>query len=419
MNNIIKKTKQTGVAGGGMIILGLMIISLWLSIMGVRYYSLLSSYKSESVKFISSDTEIYTNINFYPLIWQMKHMEKGKEGEEVKEFKKILSELEEKQGVNIEEILLEYIEPEISLSLFRTDKVYNYGKALAKLNKAKKEIALLSENLKIFYELNNEYPSELEELVPDYMEKLPEGKYIYRAEGTENHVFILESYENEHKDAGITGNYPAYRGEKGAGNFIPYKEEIPETAYPEWLILGALKDRDTFNDFIKAKATWKAEKTEVYENTEIFQVEKSNINYCVKEKNLLVASDIELIKKSIDTGMEKIENIEKNELYKEFKEKMPDTTMAFTFVNFEKILPPIYNEVTSEPWSKIGKPELEAMKSMGFIVSGTTGGLKVDSYLKMNKESESTIIKLLLENDTPDLNSLKLVPYDVTMASST
>ncbi len=414
-----KIKKQLGAAGGGMVVLGIMIICLGLSIMGVRNYYLLESYKTETIKFIPSGSEVYSCINFYPVIWQLKNINEENEPEELKELRRLMKEFEENNKINLEEILLEWIEPEISLSLFSTERLYYYGKALANLDRCKKEIRTIAGALESYYEKNGKYPKKMEELLPDYLEKLPEGaeeKYIYRAE-EEGQVFILEAWEDLCKDAGVTGKYPAYRGEKGVGDLVPCTETMPETAYPEWLIVGAIKDREKLNSFISEKPYGEAVEIE-YRGEKIITLEKAGVSYCLSEKSILVSDSEDLIKLSLDVRAGEKENIEGNELYREFKEKMVENSFAFTFFDLNKILPHIYKDFTEGIWLEAGTPVLKGLKSFGIIASANAGGVKVDTYLNIDKENESSIIKLVMKQDSPELSALEIVPEDITMLYS-
>ena len=411
---------QFGAAGAGAIIVGVLLICMGLSVMGVKNYYLLSGYESQTIKFIPSDTELYSNINFYPVIWQLQNVKEENQGDELKELKKALEEFEEEHGISLEEVLVNWLEPEVSFSATGSRQVYKYIKAKVKLKNSKDEILSISRNLEFYYEMNGKYPDSLEELVPDYMEELPEGtedKYFYRVEEEKN-AFILEAAEDLHKDGGVSGKYPAYRGEKGKGAIIPCTEEMPEYAYPDWIMIGAVKDKDAIEETLAEKLPGGPGANE-YKGEEIVTIEKAKVSYCLTDEFLLIANKEDTIKKSLDVYNGDGENVEENELYKAFKEKMPDHTLAYSFVNLDVILPHVYNDFTEGVSKELGAPALKALKSFGSIISATSGGLKMDSYLNIDKDTDSTLIKLIKKQDPPQLKSLDLIPEDTTMVYST
>lgn len=420
-----KVKSNNGMASGEILILGLMVLCLGLSLMGAKNYYLLSGHKSQTETFIPYEAEVYSNINFYPIIWQLKNSKEGNETEEIKVLKKLMSDFQEKNGLNLEEELLSWAEPELSLAMFNTKNFYNFAKARRKLEKCEGNLWKISGALEQYYETNKTYPKELKELVPDYIEALPfcpaGGKYVYTSE-KENQIFLLECYEHVHKEAGVTGKYPAYRSEKGIGDVVPYQKEMPEEAYPDYLIAGGIKDRikaENFISRIQEKSQWKP-CTEEYENYKIVSLEKGNLSYCLTEKALLFASNSDIIKKSLQANSGTKKNIQENNLFLKFRDKMPETSMAYTFVNLENILPPLEEDLSKGSWNTISSPALKAFKSYGIVISSNGGGLKIDSYLHLDKASESPIIKILLDKNKEKSGSLKIIPEDssVIMVSS-
>ena len=286
------------------------------------------------------------------------------------------------------------MEPEVSISLFHIENLYGYIKARKKLEIRKEEIYSISYALEKYYEQEGKYPKNLKNLVPDYLDKLPENAadYNYRIKGEGNQVFILEAKEDIHREAGIRGKYPAYRGEEGKGDFVPCSEEIPESAYPDWLLAGAVKDREKIETFISEKSIGEITEKE-YKNQKIITINKGAVNYCLTEKFIIVSSKGEFIENSLDVYDKEKDNIKELDLYKKFSKKISTNSLAYIFVNLEKILPHICEDLGGGQWNELGIPTLNALKSLGIIASGTSGGLQIDTYLNIDKSSKSPLNK--------------------------
>lgn len=288
------KKFQRGVAEIGVMVLSFLIICLGLSIMGVRNYYLLSNYKSETFKVIPEDVDLCSNINFYPLIWQLEHGKAGEEPQEISDMNILLGELQKKSGLDVKEDLLSWMEPEVSFGLFKVENFYRYMKAIRKLDKCKENISYIDFGLETYYEKHKSYPKELKELVPDYIEEIPscpcEGRYEYKTE-KENQVFLLECCENAHIEAGLSGRFPSYRGEKGENTEIACEKELPSGAIPEWILVAGVKDTAKAEAFL-SKMTEKGQvkiSSIDYKDNKINSVEKY-MSFCFSGKFLIISN---------------------------------------------------------------------------------------------------------------------------------
>ncbi|MEQ8169821.1 MAG: DUF3352 domain-containing protein, partial [Candidatus Eremiobacterota bacterium] len=409
------KKFQRGVAETTIMALSFLIICLGLSIMGVRNYYLLSNYKSETFKAIPSDVDVYANVNFYPVIWQLEHTKSGEERQEIKDIRELMGIFQSKTGINLEEDLLSWMEADVSFALFKSENVYRYIKATRKLNKCKEDIYSTGNALDIYYEVNKSYPKELKELVPDYMENLPqcpsEGIYEYKTE-QENQAFLLECCENAHVEAGLAGKNPSYRGEKGKGHMIEAYKEMPANALPDMLMVAKVKDYDRAEAFV-AKIGGDVNVVE-YKDTKINSFEKE-LFFCFTDNFLIIANNEDTVKKSVDVLKEGHDNITKNGLFSKFMKKKPEYCLSSLFVNLEHILSPLAKDITKEPISKILPPAIKAFRSYSVAFSGSGRGMKMDTYLNIDKESDSPVIKIILDKNREQSSVLKIIPDDMSM----
>lgn len=411
------KQFQRGVAEAGIMALSFLIICLGLSIMGVKNYYLLSNYKSETFKAIPSDVDVYANINFYPVIWQLEHTKEGEETQEIKDLKELLGIFQSKSGINLEKDLLSWMEPDLSFGLFKSENLYRYIKASRKLDKCKYDIYSTGNALEMYYEVNKSYPKELKELIPDYMEKLPlcpsEGKYEYKTE-QDNQAFLLECCENAHIAAGLAGKNPSYRGEKGTGHLIEAQKDLPPNALPDVVLVTKVKDftgAEAF--FAKLGGDVKASSVE-YKGNKINSFEKE-LFFCFIDKFLIISNNEDTVKKSVDLLKEGQDNITKNKLFSKFMEKKPEYCLSSLFINLEHVLSPIAGDITKEPLSKILPPAIKAFKSYSVAFSGSRRGMKMDSYLNIDKESNSPVIKIFLDKNREQSSGLRIIPDDMSM----
>ena len=412
------KKFQRGVAETTIMALSFLIICLGLSIMGVRNYYLLSNYKSETFKAIPSDVDVYANINFYPVIWQLEHTKSGEETQEIKDLKELLGMFQSKSGINVEEDLLSWMEADVSFGLFKSENLYRYIKAARKLDKCKQDIYSTGNALEMYYEVNKSYPKELKELIPDYMEKLPvcpsEGRYEYKTE-QENQAFLLECCENAHISAGLSGRNPSYRGEKGKGHMIDSTREMPSDALPHVLLVTKVKDPDRAEAFI-AKIGGDAKIfSEEYKDVKINSFEKE-LFFCFIDTFFIITNNEDTVKKSVDLLKEGHDDITKNKLFAKFMEKKPEYCLSSLFVNLEHILSPLARDITKEPISKILPPVIKALRSYSISFSGSARGMKIDSYLNIDKESDSPVIKIFLDKNREKASTLNIIPDDMSMA---
>ncbi len=411
------KQFQRGVAETTIMALSFLIICLGLSIMGVRNYYLLSNYKSETFKAIPSDVDVYANINFYPVIWQLEHTKSGEETQEIKDLKELLGIFQSKSKINVEEDLLSWMEADLSFGIFKSENLYRYIKAARKLDKCKHDLYSTGNALEMYYEVNKSYPKELKELMPDYMEKLPlcpsEGKYEYKTE-QQNQAFLLECCENAHVEAGLAGKNPSYRGEKGKGHMIDSHREMPADALPDVLLVTKVKNMADAEAFIaKIGGDGKISSVE-YKGTKINSFEKE-LFFCFTDTFLIISNNEDTVKKSVNTLKEDQDNITKNKLFSKFMEKKPEYCLSSLFINLEHILSPVAKDITKEPLNKILPPAIKAFRSYSVAFSGSGRGMKMDTYLNIDKESDSPVIKILLDKNREQSSGLKIIPDDMSM----
>jgi hypothetical protein len=96
-------------------------------------------------------------------------------------------------------------------------------------------------------------------------------------------------------------------------------------------------------------------------------------------------------------------------------EKKPEYCLSSLFINLEHVLSPLAGDITKEPLSKILPPAIKAFKSYSVAFSGSRRGMKMDSYLNIDKESNSPVIKIFLDKNREQSSGLMIIPDDMSM----